>query len=448
MSDKQSGLSRRSFMKATAGAAGGLLLPSAFTQPLFAAETKYPPLGNYPASIAKDSVFVGLTVPLTGPYSAVGKEEQLGYELAIEQLNRGDDLIKQMSPLTKKGVLGKRIEYGIADAETNPNAAVQANTRWVRDKKAVMFTGGSSSAVAIACEKLAQREKTIFMACLSGSNDTTGKDCQRYGFRTCWYAYMAAKAQAPILAKALGKDRKVAYLVPDYTYGHTVYNSMVKFTKEQGWETVDEQLHPLGTSDYSSYLINIANSGADTFAVVAYGADAINSIKQAKQFGILDRMTLVVPYMSPFMGETLGADIMQGVYGTLGFWWNYPGNNEIAKGFVDSFAKKYGKKPRYSAHLGYLITAMWADAVERAGTFYPPEVIKTFEKEERRQSTLGEVYYRACDHQMVRPVPVVVGKKPSDMSGPDDYFEVVDVAPGEESMPPCDYFGCKLGPLT
>src|SRR3546814_8140322 len=64
-----------------------------------------------------------------------------------------------------------------------------------------------------------------------------------------------------------------------------------------GWQTVGDQMHPLGTKDYSSYLINIANSGADTLVVIDYGADAANSIKQAKQFGILDKMELVVPVL-------------------------------------------------------------------------------------------------------------------------------------------------------
>src|SRR3546814_6181616 len=90
---------------------------------------------------------------------------------------------------------------------------------------------------------------------------------------------------------------------------------MKEFTEKEGWTTVGEQVHPLGAKDYSSYLINIANSGADTLVVIDYGADAANSIKQAKQFGILDKMTLVVPYMAPFLGEELGPETMQGVYG-------------------------------------------------------------------------------------------------------------------------------------
>ena len=129
----------------------------------------------------------------------------------------------------------------------------------------------------------------------SGSNDTRGKDCQRYGFRSQFSAYMAAKALAPVLARELGKSRKAAYLVPDYTYGHSVYDSMKQFTEQRGRKTVSEQLAPLGTTDFSSYLLNIANSGADVFVNVAFGEDAVASTKQAQQFGVMKNMKYVVP---------------------------------------------------------------------------------------------------------------------------------------------------------
>ena len=185
---------------------------------------------------------------------------------------------------------------------------MQAATRFIRDNKAIMLTGGVSSAESIAMMKLGQREHVIFMVGNSGSNDTTGKDCQRYGFRAQPSAYMAAKALAPVLAKELGTNRKAAYLVPDYTYGTSVYNSMKQFTEQVGWTTVTEQLAPLGTTDFSSYLLNIANSGADVFVNVAFGADATASTKQAEQFGILSKMKYVVPNISQFQAKELGAD--------------------------------------------------------------------------------------------------------------------------------------------
>lgn len=434
---------RRSLLKLGAGTSGGLLLPAASRLAFAADEQK--PVGNFPAGVAGDTVFVGLTLDLTGPYSAEGADERKGYELAIEQINAGADQMKKISPLTKKGVLGKKVVFGVTDAETKPNSAVQAATRFIHDNKAMMISGSVSSAVAIALQKVCDRERTIYLAAISGSNETTGVDCQRYGFRLCHFAYSASKAIAPVLAKSLGKDRKAIYLVPDYTYGHTTYDSMKEFTEKQGWTTVGEQVHPLGAKDYSSYLINIANSNADTLVVVAYGADAANSIKQAKQFGILDKMSMVVPYMAPFLGEEVGPEIMQGVYGATGFWWTLQDKYPIAKDFVAAFEAKYGGKPHDSAYIAYLQTALWADACERAGSFYPPDVIKAYEKGEKRQGPVGEVYFRAEDHQGVINFPIVRGKKPNEMKSKEDLFEIVEVINGADVVPAIGVLGCKLG---
>lgn len=441
----ESGIDRRSVLKIGAGVAGGALLPGI---PAMALAADKPAIGNYPAGVSGDTVFIGLPLDLTGPYSAEGADEQKGYELAAEQLNAGAPQVKKISPHTKKGILGKTVKLGVLDAQTKPNSAVQAATSFIHDDKAMMISGSVSSSVAIALQKVCNREKTIYMAAISGSNATTGKDCQRYGFRMCYFAYTASKAISPVLAKSLGKDRKAVYLVPDYTYGHTTYDSMKEFTEKEGWTTVGQQVHPLGAKDYSSYLINIANSGADTLVVIDYGADAANSIKQAKQFGILDKMALVVPYMAPFLGEELGAETMQGVYGATGFWWTLQDKYPIAKDFVEAFEKKFNEKPHDSAYEAYMTTLMYADAVERAGTFYPPDVIKSLEKGVKVDGPVGKVWFRAEDHQGVVNFPIVRGKKPADMKNKSDLFEIVDVVNGESVLPPVGHFGCKLGSYT
>jgi hypothetical protein len=90
--------------------------------------------------------------------------------------------------------------------------------------------------------------------------------------------------------------------------------------------------------------------------------------------------------------------------------------------------------------------ALWADAVERAGSWYPPDIIKAYEAGNKNQSMVGEVYFRAADHQLVRPVVIVRGKKPSDMKNKEDFWEVTEIIPGEGLMQKPEEFGCNLGP--
>jgi branched-chain amino acid transport system substrate-binding protein len=436
--EKQNSISRRRVLRGAA-AAGALPL-LAPVRGVAAEET----IGNYPAGVQGDSVFVGVTTPLTGPYSADGEDHLKGYQLAIEHLNGGGGLVGKIPTLNGKGVLGKKIVFKYADTQTQPNPAVQAQTQYITQDKAIMITGCVSSAEAIALEKLAQRYKVVNMVGCSGANETTGVACQRYAFRSQPSAYMAAKALAPVLGKQIGRNKKAIYLVPDYAYGHSVEHSTGEFTeKELGWKSLGSQVCPLGTTDYSSFLLNIANSGADVFVNVAFGADAVASCKQAKQFGVLDKMQMVVPNISAFQAKELGAEIMQGVYGTLDFWWTLAETNPMAKLFVDSFDAKFKYKPSWPAHIAYTQMLCWADAVERAKSFNPLLVIKALEAGHKLAMPLGEVWYRAQDHQQVRAVPVVVGKKPSEMRNPDDYFTVVGLTPGPEVMPP-DFLGCKM----
>ncbi len=438
---------RRQFIRTGLAAAGELALPLGLTSKALAADQ--PPIGTWPAGVSGDSVFIGISVPRTGTYAVQGEDELKGYQLAVEHINAGHPLIKQISPKTTKGVLGKELKYGVADSAAKPNDAIQAQQRFITENKAIMITGGTSSAVAVALNKLAQREKVLFVCGISGSNDTTGKDCVRYGVRQNFYGETAANAIGPALLKAYGKDKKAAFMTPDYTYGHTVTKSVNDFlTKNGGWQMVTNQVSPLGAPDFSSYLTNIANSGAEFLVNVNWGHDAVLSTQQAKQFGLLPKMKLVIPYQIPFLAREVGPDITEGVYAATDFWWTLADKYPLAKMLVEEFEKKYGYKPEWGAENAYMEFALWAEAVEHAGSFYPPDVIKAYESPRKLNSVVGEVQWRSADHQLVRPVVIVKGKAPKDMKNKEDYWEVVEVVSGAGLMQKPDAFGCNLGSYT
>ena len=408
-----------------------------------------PPIGTWPAGVQGKEVFIGVAVPRTGTYAEQGEDELKGWQLAVEHINSGNELIRKISPKTKKGVLGKELKLVVADSAAKPNDAVQAEQRFITENKVILMTGSTSSAVAVAMNKLAQREKVLYIAGISGSNDTTGKDCVRYGFRQNFYGETAANAIGPVLLKAYGKDKKMAFMTPDYTYGHTVTKSTSEYlTQHGGWTMVTNQVSPLGATDYSSYLTNIANSGAEVLLNVNWGRDAVLSTQQAKQFGVIPKMKLVIPYQIPFLAKNIGAELTEGVYAATDFWWTLEDKYPLAKMFVEAFRKKYGYNPEWGAENAYMSFAMWADAVENAGTFYPPDVIKSYEAGRKLQSMVGEVYIRKEDHQLVRPVVIVRGKAPKAMRNKEDFWEVTEVVPGAPLMQKPDAFGCKLGDYT
>ena len=409
-----------------------------------------PAIGTYPAGASGNSVFVGASVPRTGTYAVQGEDELKGYQLAVEHINEGNELLKKISPKTTKGVLGKEVKLGVADSAAKPNEAVQAQQRFITENKAVMITGGTSSAVAVALNKLAQREKVLFVCGISGSNDTTGKDCVRYGFRQNFFGQTAAAAIAPVLIKEFGKNKKVAYMTPDYTYGHTVTKSMNDYlSKNGGWTTVTNQVSPLGAPDFSSYLLNVANSGADVLINVNWGHDAVLSIQQAKQFGILRKMKLVIPYQIPFLAKEVGPELTEGVYAATDFWWTLEDKYPLAKMFVEAFEKKFGYKPEWGANNAYMEFALWARGRRKT----PAASIRRTSSSRTRRARPSSRPSARCisapdDHQLVRPVVIVKGKAPKDMKNKEDYWEVVEVVPGEPLMQKPDAFGCKLGDYT
>ena len=155
-----------------------------------------------------------------------------------------------------------------------------------------------------------------------------------------------------------------------------------------------------------------------------WGRDAVLSIQQAKQFGLTPKMKMVIPYQIPFLAKETGPELTEGVYAATDFWWTLEDKYPLAKMFVEAFDKKYGYKPEWGANNAYMQFAIWARMVSEAGTFYPPDVIKQYEKGETFPSTVGDVHFRPEDHQLVRPVIIVRGKAPKEMKNKEDYWEV------------------------
>ncbi len=441
-------LTRRGLLRVGAGVAGATLIPGLGNIGWVYAADK-PPIGTWPAGSQGGTVYIGAAVPLTGTYAVQGADELKGWELAVEHINTGHELMKKIAPKVDKGLLGKKVQLVSADSGAKPNQAVQAQQTFINQNKIVLMTGSTSSAVAVALNKFAQREKILYVPGISGSNDTTGKDCVRYGFRQGFYGETAANAIGPILVKKFGKNRKAAFMTPDYTYGHTTTKSVNDYlTEKAGWTMVTNQVSPLGTQDFSQYLTNIANSGAEFLINVNWGRDAVLSTQQAKQFGLIPKMTLIIPYQIPFLAKEVGPDLTAGVFAATDFWWTLEDKYPLAKMFVDSFRKKYGYRPEWGAENAYVSFAHWARMVSEAGSFYPPDVIKQYEKGETIPSLVGDVHYRPQDHQCVRPVVIVRGKAKKDMKNDEDFWEVVEIVPGETVMQAPDAFGCKLGDYT
>jgi branched-chain amino acid transport system substrate-binding protein len=438
--------SRREIIKLGAVSAVVAGTPSFFIKDAYAKGA----LGNFP--VKGKMVKFGFNVPQTGAYADEGADELRAYKLAVKHLNKGGGMLKTMSPnhLKGNGVLGKKVGFTVGDTQTNPDAARTSARRMIERDKVIMFGGGSSSAVAIAQQYLAQEMAVIFMCGLTHSNDTTGKDKRRYGFRHFFNAHMTGKALAPVLTKNYGRNRRAFHLTADYTWGHTQYQSMKEFTEKEGWKTVKNILTPLKATDFSQFLTAVLNSDADVLVLNHYGKNMINSLTQAVEFGMKEmmkngkKMEIVVPLYSRLMAQGAGASNIEGVFGSTG--WNWTLQDAGSQAFVKSFTAAYGAPPSQAAHTCYCQTLLYANACEKAGTFYPPEVIKALEDYEFDGMGTGKTLYRGADHQCLKDILVVKGKGAKAKKGKYDLLEIISKTPRSAVSYDHKIFGGKLGP--
>ncbi|MDF2232103.1 substrate-binding protein [Albimonas sp. CAU 1670] len=420
-------ISRRGLLKTSAVAGAGLAAPMVWRRPAYA----------YTNEPTGDTVTLGFNVPQTGAYADEGADELRAYELAVEHLNGEGDggMLSTFSSkaLSGAGVNGKKVAFVTGDTQTKSDAARASAKRMIERDGAVMITGGSSSGVAIAVQGLCQEMGVIFMAGLTHSNDTTGKDKKANGFRHFFNAYMSGAALAPVLKANYGADRKAYHLTADYTWGWTQEESIAAATEALGWQTVEKVRTPLGAGDFSQYITPVLNSGADVLILNHYGRDMVNSLTQAVQFGLKGKQVngknfeIVVPLYSRLMAQGAG-EAVKGIYGSTNWHWSL--QDEGSKAFVKSFGQKYGFPPSQAAHTCYVQALLYADAAQRAGSFNPCDIVAALEGYEFDGMGNGKTLYRAEDHQCFKDVLVVRGKE--NPTSQFDLLEVVDVTPAEQ----------------
>lgn len=412
-------LTRRSLLRTGAVAGMGLAMPTIFTSRASA-------FTNEPTG---DTVTFGFNIPQSGAYADEGADELRALQLAVEHLNGEGDggMLSTFSSkaLTGAGINGKKVAFVSGDTQTKADTARATAQSMIQKDGAIMITGGSSSAEAIAVQALCQDAGVIFMAGLTHSNDTTGKDRKRNGFRHFFNAYMSAQALAPVLQAEYGADRSVYHLTADYTWGWTQQASIQQVTEAMGWKTVANVKTPLGTKDFSSYIAPVLSSGADVLVLNHYGADMVNSLTQAVQFGLRDKMVngkqfeIVVPLYSELMAKGAGANI-KGILGSQN--WDWKLEDAATKAFVQSFGTKYGFPPSQAAQTCYAQALLYADAAARAKSFNPCDIVAALEGFEFDGLGNGKTLYRADDHQCFKDVLVVRGAE-----NPSDEFHLVEI---------------------
>ena len=378
----------------------------------------------------EEPVKIGYDDPLTGTYAAVGKNELIGCQLAVEQMN------------AKGGILGRPVELLVEDSTSgDAGTAVQKARKLIDRDKVSFLIGNVNSALTLAMADVAY-EKGILQMVSGGHTDAvTGSSCHYNVFRICNTTQMEANAVAPSLIKNAGK--KWYYITPDYAFGHTLQAGLERAAAKLGGVKVGGDLAPLGTTDFSSYLIKAQAAKPDVIIFLTQGDDMINALKQAVQFGLDKRFHLAGGQQELEALEGLPPEARIGTW-VFEWYWNQPGVPHVAE-FVAAIKKKTGRVPTARTWFGF--ASAWAcalgansakslDVVKMAramqGMKLPPEV----------SLMPDQAYFRAGQNQLIPNL--FVGHAQAKGSVPDDLFHVTEVVKGSEIAGTLEETGCKM----
>ena len=404
---------RRIVLKAAA-AAGALQIAPAFVVKALAAEP----------------VKIGLDNPLTGTYAAVGKNELIGCQLAVEQIN------------AKGGILGRPVELIVEDSTSgDAGTAVQKARKLIERDKVNFLLGNVNSALALAMAQVSN-EKGVLHIVPGGHTDAiTGATCHWNVFRVCNTTQMEAYAVTPTLIKKAGK--RWYFITPDYAFGHTLQAGLEKAGERAGYTKVGGDLTPLGTTDFSSYLIKAAAAKPDVIIFLVQGEDMVSALKQAVQFGLDKRFHLAGAQQELEALEGLPPEARIGTW-VFEWYWDQPGVPHVAE-FVAAIKKKTGRVPTARTWFGFAATwscalaantAQSLDAVKMAkalqGLKLPPEIALM----------PGGAFYRAGQNQLIPDL--YVGNAQAQGKAPDDLFHVTEVVKGVDVAGTVEESGCKL----
>lgn len=379
---------------------------------------------------AADTVKIGLDNPLTGTYAAVGKNELTGCQYAIEQIN------------AKGGILGRQVELIVEDSTSgDAGTAVQKARKLIERDKVNFLLGNVNSALALAMAQVSY-EKGVLHIVPGGHTDAiTGASCHWNVFRVCNTTQMEANSVTPTLIKKAGK--RWYFITPDYAFGHTLQAGLEKAGGAAGYTKVGADLTPLGTTDFSSYLIKAAAAKPDVIIFPVQGDDMVNALKQAVQFGLDKRFHLAGAQQELEALEGLPPEARIGTW-VFEWYWDQPGVPHVAE-FVAAIKKKSGRVPTARTWFGYASTwscalaangAKSLDAVKMAkalqGMKLPPEIALM----------PGGAFYRAGQNQLIPDL--FVGNAQAKGKAPDDLFHVTDVVKGIDVAGTVEESGCKM----
>ncbi|NNM75177.1 ABC transporter substrate-binding protein [Enterovirga sp. DB1703] len=383
--------------------------------------------GGALADIPNRLLKVGVLTDMSGPFaSQAGQGSFVAAQMAAE------DFAKEAGDL--------KVEIVAADHQNKPDVGSAIVRRWIDQENVNTVVDLPNSGVALAISALLDDRNIPTMASGTATSDMTGKFCKKTTVQWAHDTWALGNGMGKAVTKAGGK--KWFFIAYDYALGQALERDTSEAVKKAGGTVVGSVKHPLGTTDFSSYILQAQSSGADVIALGGTGVDAINAIKQMGEFGVIQKgMQLAALFIQISDVQAIGLDQAKGLIVTESFYWDL---NDRTREWSRRFsARMNGKMPTvnhastYSATLAYLRAAKAADSVQG------DKIVAQMQKMTFDDPTYGKVTVRP-DGRAVHEMFVFKVKDPSQSKSKDDVYDLLETIPAEEAFRPIKDGGCPL----
>jgi branched-chain amino acid transport system substrate-binding protein len=334
---------------------------------------------------------------------------------------------------------GMKVEIVSADHQNKPDIASNIARKWYDTEQVDAIMELTTSSVALAVQGISKEKKKIDIVTGAASTDITGKSCSPYGFHWAYDTHALAVGTGGALVKQGGDTW--FFLTADYAFGYSLEEQTSNFVKAQGGKVLGSVRHPLGTTDYSSFLLQAQASGAKVIGLANAGLDTSNSIKQAAEFGIVaggQRLAALLFTLAEVHG--LGLQTAQGVVLTEAWYWD---RDDKSREFADRFFKRTNRMPNMIQAGTYSAVLQYLKAIDKAGTDETEAVAKQI-----HEMPVNDVFTEngkvQADGSMVHDMYLFQVKKPEESKKDWDYYTYLATIPGNEAFLPADESGCPL----
>src|SRR2546421_284962 len=336
-------------------------------------------------------------------------------------------------------VLGKKIVTLTADHQNKPDIGASKFREWADEHGLNMLLGGSNTGVNIAMAKVAAVKKVPLFHIGPGGASLSNEDCTAYSVHYVYDTTALANGTATAIVNAGGKTW--FYLTADYAFGTQLQSAASKVVEAHGGKNVGAVRVPLGTADFSSFLLQAQASGAQVLGLANAGTDFSNSLKAANEFGITRTMkpAALLAFLTDI--HSLGLSTAQGLYLTAGWYWDL---NQETRAFGKRYFAKMNKEPTMDQAGAYSATLTYLKAVKAAGTTDSDKVMAELKRMKINDMFTSGGYIRA-DGAMIHDMYVMQVETPQESKDPWDYYKVVKKMNGEEAFGPITGL-CPLAP--